>query len=154
MAKIPLFIKGQNGKSCEGCTKCCEGYLTAEVNGVQIGGDGCSLVVKGVGCSVYETRPQDPCRSFECFWKASNIMPMEFKPSEVGVIISTPQIDGIPYLHLVEAGNKVPAEVLSWFLEWVFKNQLNAEWQIGDTWHVFGSRDFLKAIDRRNMRKR
>lgn len=151
--KIPLSIKGKrdsNAKSCSGCTKCCEGWLIADINGEQLHpGKGCSAVVQGVGCSIYEDRPEEPCALFECFWKASKIMPMEFKPSEVGVIVTNQQIDRIPYLLLSEAGNTVPAEVLSWFLQWVFMNQLNAEWEIGEKSHAAGSPEFLAALARR-----
>lgn len=151
--KIPLSIKSKrdiNAKSCDGCTKCCEGWLSAEINGEPMyPGKPCLHVNEGVGCNIYKDRPVEPCRNFECFWKASKIMPMEFKPSEVGVIISNQQINRIPYLLLSEAGNTVPANVLSWFLQWIFTNQLNAQWQIGETFHAFGSNEFLAALARR-----
>jgi hypothetical protein len=150
MAKIPLFIKGGNSKSCEGCTKCCEGYLTADINGEEIGpGKPCKACVKDSGCSIYKDRPKDPCRSFECFWRASEVMPKEFKPSEVGVIVTSQQIDGIPYLVLNEAGNQVSVDVLSWFVKHAVDRQLNIEWQIGNVYHAMGSREFNMALARR-----
>ena len=151
MAKIPLFIKGQGGKSCDGCTKCCEGWLLADINGEQLyPGKPCSSVTEGVGCSIYKDRPVDPCKNFECFWRASKVMPPEFKPSEVGVMVVNQEIEGIPYLMLIEAGNTVPAEVLSWFLQWIFMNQLNAQWQIGDKMHAVGTPQFTAALARKN----
>jgi hypothetical protein len=79
---------------------------------------------------------------------------MEFKPSEVGVIVTAQEIDGIPYLRLSEAGNVVPAEVLSWFLEWTFMNRLNAEWQIKDKLRSAGSQEFHAALARRESLER
>lgn len=150
MAKIPLFIKGDNGKSCEGCTKCCEGYLSANILGEEMyPGKACRFVLKGEGCSIYEDRPKDPCRGFQCFWRASEIMPMEFKPSEVGVIVSNQEIFGVPYLRLDEAGNEVPADVLSWFVTWAVGNQLNVSWTVKDKTHTMGSSDFHQAMARR-----
>lgn len=75
-------------------------------------------------------------------------MPVEFKPSEVGVIITNQEIKGIPFLLLNEAGNTVPAEVLSWFLEWVFMNKLNAQWQIGDKMHAAGHPNFISELNK------
>lgn len=148
--KIPLFIKGSNGKSCEGCTKCCEGYLITNINGEPVhAGKPCSKVIPGVGCSIYETRPEDPCKGFLCFWRASEVMPMEFKPSEVGVIVTNQEWDGVPYLMLVEAGNKVPPEVLSWYVSWAVSRQLNVEWQVGDVMYALGSTEFHQALARR-----
>ena len=148
--KIPLFVKDANGKSCEGCTKCCEGYLTADVAGEIIGaGKACSKVIPGVGCSIYQDRPKDPCRGFQCFWRASEIMPKEFKPSEVGVIVTSQERDGVPYLMMVEAGNEVPAEVLSWYVTWAVSNQLNVEWQVGDVMYSMGSPEFHQMLARR-----
>jgi hypothetical protein len=118
--KIPLSVKGSNAKSCEGCTKCCDGYLMADID----------------------------CKTFQCFWRASEIMPMEFKPSEVGVIVVNQEINDIPYLLLVEAGNKVPPEVLSWYVAWAVGNQLNVRWQVGNQMYALGSQEFHEALFR------
>jgi hypothetical protein len=157
MAKIPLFVKGTNGKSCEGCTKCCEGYLVADIAGELIGhGKACTHCVTGSGCDIYPDRPKEPCRAFQCFWRASEIMPMEFKPSEAGIIVVNQVTDdGIEYLALVEAGNKVPAEVLSWYVSWAVAQQLNVEWQVGEMTYALGQPEFHEALARRaeNIRK-
>ena len=145
--KIPLFVRGQNGKSCEGCTKCCEGYLTTNIDGQEVyAGHPCKFVEQGVGCKIYKDRPADPCKNFLCFWRASEIMPMEFKPSEVGVIVTNQEWNGIPYLMMVEAGNQIPAEVLSWYVTWAVSNQLNVEWQVGDKIYNMGSAEFQMAM--------
>ena len=73
-------------------------------------------------------------------------MPMEFKPSKVGVIVTNQQVEGIPFILLSEAGNRVDAEVLSWFLGWAVSNKFNVQWQVGDVYHQLGSNEFLGAI--------
>lgn len=148
MKKIPLLIK--NNRSCEGCTKCCEGYLATNIKGNEVApGKPCPFVQQGVGCNIYKDRPKDPCKQFECFWRASEKMPIEFKPSETNVIVTEQNIDGIPYLALIEAGSKVTPEMLSWFISYGIDNRLNIEWQIGDKVHNMGSPDFNYAIARR-----
>lgn len=74
---------------------------------------------------------------------------MEFKPSETGVIVTSQEIDGIPHLMLVEAGNEVPAEVLSWYVSWAVANQLNVEWQVKNKMYALGSTEFHEALARR-----
>ena len=54
MINLPVV----EGRSCDGCTKCCEGYLAGEIQGKQMGfGKPCFLVEIGKGCNDYENRP-------------------------------------------------------------------------------------------------
>lgn len=150
MPKIPLFLGKKNSRSCADCTKCCEGWLTAEIHGEQMyPGKPCQFCQPGVGCSSYDNRPKDPCKTFECMWKAVDDVPIEFKPSEVNAIISKQEINGIPYLVLQEAGEKMRAEVVSWFILYATNNRLNAEWEINGTKNGVGSPAFIQAIQNR-----
>jgi len=68
------------------------------------------------------------------------------KPDKVGAIVSKKNFKGIEYLELVEAGNVMPAKVLSWFLMYTRSKNINAFWQIegGNNW--FGSQEFVNAM--------
>jgi hypothetical protein len=84
-------------RKCGTCTKCCEGYLIANIRGNPIGnGKPCIFVEIGKGCKDYENRPQEPCKSFECGWITIDEMPEEFKPSMSGVIMSRYENNGNP----------------------------------------------------------
>jgi len=69
------------------------------------------------------------------------------KPDKVGVIVSKKIIKGIEYLELIEAGNVMPAKVLSWFVTYGLSKQLNLLWQVegGNNW--IGSNEFLDAMN-------
>lgn len=68
------------------------------------------------------------------------------KPDKVGAIVSQKIVKGIEYLELVEAGNVMPAKVLSWFVTYGLSKQLNLLWQVegGNNW--IGSNEFLDAM--------
>lgn len=150
MSKVTLSL-GKNKRSCEGCTKCCEGWLPAEINGTMMyPGKPCDFVQVGVGCSIYKNRPKEPCKVFECSWKASDFVPMEFSPKSTGQIISTQFVENIPYMSMAYAGQVVSAEMLSWFVTFVVGRQLNAEWSVGETVHAVGSAEFIAARNRRD----
>lgn len=151
MAKIPLKL-GRNKRSCEDCTKCCEGWLSADVNGeMMYPGKPCKSVEVGVGCTIYKDRPKDPCKEFECSWKASDFVPEEFSPKATGQIISTQVIDGISFLSLTYAGKALEVGLLSWFVTFVVGRQLNAEWTVDGATHAMGSMEFMAARSRRDQ---
>jgi len=68
------------------------------------------------------------------------------KPDKVGAIVSKKIVKGIEYLELVEAGNVMPAKVLSWFVTYGLNKKLNLLWQVegGNNW--IGSNEFLDAM--------
>jgi len=154
MTKIPLMLGNKNKRSCDGCTKCCEGWLTAEIHGeMMYPGKPCQNCDPGVGCTDYKNRPEDPCKNYMCMWRAEDVVPIEFKPSEVNSIITRSEINGMPYLVLVEAGEKMRAEVVAWFIVFVSSKGINAEWQIDGRSHYSGKPEFLKAIEATHKQK-
>lgn len=150
MSKIPLKL-GRNKRSCEDCTKCCEGWLPAEINGeMMYPGKPCGSVELGVGCTIYKDRPKEPCKNFECSWKSSDFVPEEFSPKAMGHIISTQVVEGIPYLALTYAGNDLGVRLLSWFVTFAVGRQLNAEWAVDGEIYALGSPEFMAARSRRD----
>ena len=101
-------------RSCEGCTKCCDGHLTANIYGYEMKpGKPCNFVSKN-GCSIYAMRPYNPCKGFKCVWKQISAVPLEFKPNLIDMIMIEKTIDDIPYVLLVPAGKEISLEVLDW----------------------------------------
>jgi hypothetical protein len=116
-------------------------------------GKPCQNCDPGVGCTDYKNRPEDPCKNYMCMWRAEDVVPIEFKPSEVNSLITRSEINGMPYLVLVEAGEKMRAEVVAWFIVFVSSKGINAEWQIDGRSHYSGHPEFLKAIEAKNKQK-
>lgn len=150
--KVPVGITVKGARSCGSCTKCCEGWLTADINGQEMyPGKPCYLVEIGKGCSDYENRPESPCKTFMCMWRADENLPEEFSPNNTGNIVTMQNIGGIEYLALNYAGQELKPDFLSWFVTFAVGNQMNAEWVVNGQGHMVGSREFISAMTiRRN----
>lgn len=150
MSKVSLNLGVKNNRSCEGCTRCCEGWLTANIKGVEMSpGNPCQFVEVGVGCTIYDKRPKEPCKTFSCMWKADMSMPEEFKPSVANVLVSQQSVDGIAYLAATETGVRLDSEFLSWFVSHVVSRKINAEWHVGKKRFFIGDQAFAKAMTSR-----
>ncbi len=140
-------------RNCDGCTKCCEGYLPATIKGHDIyPGKPCQFVVLGVGCSIYEDRPERPCRTYQCFWKVNDDVPEKFKPSETGTIITWANVTGFKELMLV-ASPVHNEELVDWFAEYVTKNSINATWNKNGQQFFNGTPEYIEKRKEENNRK-
>lgn len=144
MNNLPIV----NDRSCGTCTKCCEGHLAGNIRGHEMTvNKPCFYVEIGKGCGEYEKRPVDPCRTFKCDWLTNPDMPESFKPSRSQAIFTTRAIKGIPYIKLIEAGQKLDSEVLSWAMSYALANDFNFSWRVLENIFWIGSDAFNKAMD-------
>lgn len=149
MAAINLNLSKKGSRSCEGCTACCEGWLTANIKGEEMyPGKPCQFVEQGVGCTIYKDRPHDPCKTFKCMWRDTDaqIMPDEFKPSLVKSIVTRQSGNGMDYLVLTECGEKPLPEVVSWFVTFAVSRGMNAKWTVDDKPFWMGSPEFSQMM--------
>ncbi len=112
-------------------------------------GKPCQFVEVGVGCSIYKDRPKEPCKLFECSWKASDFVPEQFSPKNTGQLLCAQRIDNIDYLCSVYAGKEIQPDYLSWLVGFAVARQLNVEWFVDGMSYALGSPDFLRARERR-----
>lgn len=150
MKTIPVQIKEQK-RSCNGCTACCDGWLQGSALGHSFWpGRPCHFITSS-GCSVYESRPDTPCKSFHCEWLKNNNIPEWLKPNKSNVIIVAREIDGVNFLSVSEAGGKMPVEVLSWlFMEYASGRISNIMYQIHGYWNYIGSNKFCEIMAKQN----
>jgi hypothetical protein len=133
---------GKITRTCDGCTKCCEGWLTGEAHGHQFyRGRPCFFLNKT--CTIYEDRPP-VCRNFKCRWLDEDIFPEWMKPDLVDVIINKEVFNNIEYYVLVEAGKLLDVRVLSWMIQWVINNNKNLLYYIDNGMNRIGSKEFLE----------
>lgn len=115
MEKTIKFYVDHIGKSCDGCTKCCEGWLTTKVYDFEIGpGVGGCRFLGTKGCSIYQVRAYDPCQTFQCGWKENNNVPDFMKPNISNVIILVRILEDIPFYRIVKCGEELRQEVIDW----------------------------------------
>lgn len=133
-------------KSCGDCTKCCDGWLTANINGHEIlEGKPCFFVKNG-GCSIYESRPQDPCVNFKCEWLINPYLDESLKPINSNIIIIRRNIGNISYLVARYAGDHVSADYLGKIISYCQKHSKNLLWEMKDSRGWIGSTEFCQAM--------
>lgn len=132
---IPVTIE----RSCSSCTKCCEGAVHGTVFGEAFfKGSPCKFCLVGSGCSVYEQRPQDPCKTFKCEWLVNDSIPIWMKPNVSGGIIVMKQTKSFVFPVLIPTDIDVSVDVLSWYILWAVQRFQAFVW-----YNAKGSRFFM-----------
>lgn len=129
-------------RSCDGCTKCCEGSLVTVAMGHEIGPKPCPLVQPGIGCGIGDQRPDSPCKSFLCAWLTDLSIPRGARPDKSGLIPMYRQTsDGETFLFLKRC-NEVDPAILSWYVQTASERGMNLAWDLLDSSHWIGTETF------------
>jgi hypothetical protein len=138
--------KFQNNRDCNGCTKCCDGWLESTIYGHDMYiGKPCHFV-KSDGCSIYNERPQNPCKIFQCEWLTNLDIPEWLYPKKSEVILLKKEINNILYLEVIEAGKKLSVEILNWIISIFTNNKINVLYCINGRKFCVGSKEFCELM--------
>jgi hypothetical protein len=85
MDRVPAPREPIAGRSCGGCTLCCKILGVPEIEKPR--GSWCTHCIKGVGCRIYETRPEG-CRIFLCGWLTNPRFGPDWKPDRSKIVIT------------------------------------------------------------------
>lgn len=121
------MVKLVPGRECGDCVACCR---VLPIDGPDLkkqAGVLCPNCTQGVGCTIYEHRPE-LCRGFYCGWRRLAIIPDGWRPDDFGVLIDIVAdrlpagYAGVGLKLLVFGGEEVLltkefAEVLSGFVD-------------------------------------
>ncbi len=130
-------------RECGTCTKCCEGWLHGNAYGKPFWrGRPCHYLSAGK-CSIYGNHPEDPCKTFKCQWLTNNDIPGWMKPDDINAIFTSRTKDGLDYLEITEAGEKLHVEVLSWAIMYALQHNINLQYAIDGGTNRIGSSAFL-----------
>lgn len=140
-------------RQCEGCTACCEGWLSGEALGKRFfPGQPCHWMSCN-GCTIYEDRPS-LCTDFSCAWISNHFLPEWFKPTESNAITRwqtwkdidecTPEDRGGVYLVVLETGGKIKHNCMTWLTNYASAGMLNVKYQLEGRWHWMGSDSFTQ----------
>ena len=131
-------------RSCDSCAKCCEGWLHGEAYGHAFyKGRPCFFLNKT--CTIYDTRPENPCRTFKCSWLAEDTFPHWMKPDLANIIITKRMKEDIVYYEVIEAGSTIDSKTLNWLIQWALNTKNNILYVIEGGPNKVGSQEFLKA---------
>lgn len=133
--KIPVIP----ARECGTCTKCCEGTVHGQVFGEPFyKGRPCSFCLINQGCSVYEQRPDDPCRTFKCSWLVDDSIPEWMKPNLSNAIITIKSTKSFDFPVLIPSSDGYSVDVVSWFILWGLPRYGHVVW-----YNKEGSRYYL-----------
>ena len=108
-------MAASDARRCGACTACCEGWAAGEIHGHAMSpGHPCHFLAGG-GCTIYERRPQSPCRNFVCGWLGEpEHFPEAMRPDRLGVIVIRVRWRGEPAYVLLSAGREPDDALLEW----------------------------------------
>ena len=130
-------------RTCDGCTECCQGWLTGAANGHDFYPGKPCFYITATACSIYENRPADPCKSFKCTWIEEELLPMWMRPDLCGVLTTKQTQNNVTYYQARECGKTIDSKVLSWFVMWALNSKVNLMYQVDQGWNRIGSPEFL-----------
>ena len=136
-------------RSCGTCTKCCEGWLSANIKGHEMHpGKPCFFLADGK-CTDYGGRP-NTCKVYNCAWKSeSETFPEWMRPDRTGVIISKitlPSRPDLTHYEVAESGGNLDVKTLNWLIQWSIDKGVNLFYEIEGKHHAIGSPAFKQSM--------
>lgn len=135
-------------RECGDCTRCCEGWLNAEIYDMKMyQGKPCHYL--GKKCTIYDNRPENPCKSYTCEWLTNEDFPEWLKPNISNVIVTKKETEdkSLNYYEIIETGKTIKSPVLNWFIHWALKTKSNIIYQVQGQMHKLGSAEFNSKFD-------
>lgn len=136
-------------RSCGTCTKCCEGWLSANIKGHEMHpGKPCFFLADGK-CTDYTGRP-NTCKVYNCAWKSEpETFPEWMRPDRTGTIISKiilPSRNDLTHYEVAESGGSLDVKTLNWLIQWCLDKGINLFYEIEGKHHVIGSPAFKQSM--------
>ncbi len=140
-------IAAAPARECGGCTACCDGWVAGVIEGhamkpgvpCHFRGDHC--------CTIYERRPEDPCRKFNCAWReAGSPFPEPFRPDRLGVMIITLRWHGRPAYVLRSAGRDPDEPLIAWMRDFSVRTGRPFFYEQAGERFGFGPPDFQREM--------
>ena len=136
-------------RTCGTCTECCKGWLWGDAYGKPFySGHPCHFLGNGY-CTIYDKRPESPCRTYLCAWMRSDEFPEWFKPENSKVVMTFRnwgKNNENTYVEVRECGQKIDSSVLNWIFLDVLNNNRCYKIQIDNGWNNYGTPEFLEWV--------
>jgi len=99
--------------------------MSAEIRGHRVAAGHPCPYSTASGCSIYEERPEDPCRNFICSWLVEGSpLPDWMRPDQCGaiVLLSMPW-HGDHVVSAIPVGKSIPQKTLEWLKAYASKHR-------------------------------
>ena len=130
-------------RRCGTCTACCDGWVAGEIQG-HVMKPGTPCFFRGEGCcTIYERRPQHPCRDFVCgYLEADSPFPEEFRPDRLGVMIIPIKWRGIRAYILRSAPRDPDEKLIAWMRDFSLRTRRPFFYEQAGERYGFGPPEF------------
>jgi hypothetical protein len=139
-------------RQCGPCTACCDGWLKIEVQGHQVDRSKPCPFSANHRCTIYDTRPQDPCREFICGWLSqASPLPKWMRPDKANMIVLPANFtwQGHPVDIAVAAGDRPKTKALEWLKAFCTARKRLLLYQVAEEWYAFGPPMFQQETHER-----
>lgn len=131
-------------RQCDGCTACCQGWLHGTAHGQMFQPGRPCHFKSATGCTIYESRPDNPCKSFTCMWLQDISIPEWMKPNLCDVLITKGSWSGGECIQVFEMGKKIDSIVLNWLFGYHYASGMPLRIQVAGGWNNYGPKEFLQ----------
>ena len=140
-------------RACGECTACCDGWVAGVVEGHEMK-PGTPCHFRGDhACTIYERRPQHPCRDFVCGWLApGSPFPADFRPDKLGVMVIPMRWRGRPAYVLRSAGRDPDAKLVAWMEAFAERTGHPFFYEVAGERFGYGPEDFQREMSERVAR--
>jgi hypothetical protein len=140
-------------RQCGECTACCDGWVVGVIEGYEMK-PGTPCHFRGEHCcSIYERRPQYPCRDFVCGWlQPGSPFPDDWRPDQLGVMMISMKWRGGDAYVLTPAGRDPDEKMLDWMRAFSLRTGRPFFYAIGGDRFGFGPPEFLQEMSERVAR--
>jgi SEC-C motif len=148
-----ISIAQAQPRRCGECTACCDGWVAGVIEGHEMKpgtpchfrGDRC--------CTIYERRPQHPCRDFVCGWlQPDSPFPEGWRPDKIGVMVIPMKWRGRDAYVLRSAGRDPDEAMLAWMRDFCERTQRPFFYEIAGERFGYGPPEFQREMAERVAR--
>jgi hypothetical protein len=114
-------------RSCGGCTMCCNGNISLQVNEHKVSPGNPCPHINDCGCGLYDDLSRPPtCNTFSCAWIQNWYFPEWVRPDKSGFILSATgrESKAVKLTTNMVGDNKVDPAALLWVINWARHNQI------------------------------
>jgi hypothetical protein len=142
-------------RTCGTCTKCCEGYIPADINGYLVFVNNPCNFIKNRSCGIYNDKPSG-CNNYKCAWLSDSSIPDWMKPELLGFIVDfeivkllwlNESVKHFNYLRVTQSQSEFNNDSFIKVLKYAEDNLYNILWKRNEKIEWSGSKEFSESLN-------
>jgi hypothetical protein len=108
-------------RKCLPCSACCQGWLKIETPIAKASFGNACQHCSSMGCTIYESRPVEPCQKFVCAWLSHDSdLPAWMRPDSSHAIVMTDRLrwNNRPVITVTYTVSPAPSQTRDWLYKY------------------------------------